>query len=232
MNVVPLRKPGKPFAWSYSKLKDFETCPRQYHEVKVLKNFKEIESEHQSWGKNVHDALANRLSKKVTLPVTMSRYEEECAELESAAAGGVLRTELKLAFDKDFRACGYFDQGTWFRGIADVLILRPPIAMAFDWKTGKPLEDMPQLALMAQCVFANHPDVDIVGTEFIWLGDPVSYTRENFHRKDMMRVWNNLWPRLQLLLQAHETGVFPPKESGLCKKHCIVETCRYNGRFK
>ena len=28
------------FTWSYSSLKEYQQCPRKYHEIRVLKNYK------------------------------------------------------------------------------------------------------------------------------------------------------------------------------------------------
>jgi len=50
----------KPFAWSYSKLKNFEVCPKRHYNVDVIKSFKEEEGEALVWGNMVHKALADR----------------------------------------------------------------------------------------------------------------------------------------------------------------------------
>ena len=44
----------------------------------------------------------------------------------------------------------------WYRGIADVLKIAGSVALAVDWKTGKVIDDAPQLALLAACIFAHH----------------------------------------------------------------------------
>lgn len=233
-NVVPLHSLQRKFATSYSRLKNFETCPRRYHEIDVEKNFKEAPSDSLDWGNFVHEAFEKRLAHRKPLPTTVARYEDEMQSIERAAEGGQMRVELKLAFDSQFRPTGYFDKGTWFRGKADVLLLHQPNAWAIDWKTGAVKEDFSQLALMAQCVLSNYPDVESVGATFVWLGAGEGganlYTTELYDAARMTREWNNLWPRFQLLEQAHETGNFPPKESGLCKRYCAVTSCKYNGR--
>ena len=44
-------------AWSYSSLKKFKTCPKQYAEVKVFRNFKEPPfTEATLYGTNFHEA--------------------------------------------------------------------------------------------------------------------------------------------------------------------------------
>ena len=45
------------FTWSYSSLKQYQNCPRQYHEIKVLKNYTIKETEQMRYGTEVHKAL-------------------------------------------------------------------------------------------------------------------------------------------------------------------------------
>ena len=39
------RKTMTDFTWSYSSLKQYQNCPRQYHEIRVLKNYTVKESQ-------------------------------------------------------------------------------------------------------------------------------------------------------------------------------------------
>ena len=46
-----------PVKWSFSGLKDFTNCPRQYNEVKNLKRFTKKVTEQMLYGTEVHKAL-------------------------------------------------------------------------------------------------------------------------------------------------------------------------------
>lgn len=48
-------------AWSYSSLNQFLTCGKQYHEVRVLKRFKDEPSEQLLWGDRVHKYMEQKL---------------------------------------------------------------------------------------------------------------------------------------------------------------------------
>jgi hypothetical protein len=53
------RNEPKQFAWSYSRLKAFEDCPRRYHETQVKKDaWPEAKSEILEYGDAVHSAMA------------------------------------------------------------------------------------------------------------------------------------------------------------------------------
>ena len=49
MAVTTYNKP-KPFAWSYSRLKNFEVCPKRHFHVDIAKDFREEEGESLVWG--------------------------------------------------------------------------------------------------------------------------------------------------------------------------------------
>ena len=208
----------KPFAWSYSKLKNFETCPKRHYNVDVIKAFKEEEGEALQWGNAVHKALAARCGpSEVALPPIMKGYEKWAAKVTSGSNATIM-TEQQLAIDENFAATPWFASDAkktgkgepWFRGIADVLKINGRVALAVDWKTGKIVDDAPQLALLAACIFAHHPNILKVRSEFIWLKEDAS-TREDFHRDNMAAVWSGLWPRIEQLKLAYEKLNYPPK---------------------
>lgn len=227
MAPVTVRHSAKPWAWSYSKLKNFDTCPKRYYEIDIAKTYKEEKTEQLAWGDTAHAVLAARIGKGTPMPPGMEYYDSWCERV--LTGGGNILVEQKLAITKDFGPCGYFDREVWFRSVADVLKIIEPVALAIDWKTGKIVEDSVQLALMAQCVFAHHPGVQKIRTEFVWLKEDAT-TREDFTRDDMAGLWRTLWPRIEALKSAHDAMTYPPKPGGLCRKYCVVTSCPYHGK--
>lgn len=222
---------NKPFAWSYSRLKNYETCARRFLNIDLLKAFQEEPSEALTYGNDLHKALAERLQKKTPLPLGMTHLEEWAARVEAAAVGGALYVEQALAIRRDFGPCGYFDRPVWYRAKVDVMVVKGPVAVALDWKTGRILDDSVQLALTAACIFAHQPQVQAVRTEFVWLKEGET-TRADFRRADMATFWNSILPRVKPMEAAHETGnesAYPPKRSGLCRLYCPVATCEHKG---
>lgn len=217
---------GKPFAWSYSKIKNFRACPKKHFHVDVAKDFKEDESEILTWGNEVHGALARRLDKKTPLPASMSQYEKLALGVEKIP--GKMYVEQKYGLKDDYTGCGYFESGVWYRGVADVAVINGVRGMAIDWKLGKIIEDSMQLALMAGCLFGHFPQLEQVDTVFFWLKDDAK-TRQVFTRADMVGIWASILPEVATLKAAYETMTFPPKQGGLCRKWCPVRSCPYNG---
>lgn len=230
MKIVTTGRDGgavkKPFTWSYSKLKNFESCPKRHWHIDVAKDVQEEESEQLQWGNEVHKALAERLSKKKELPVPMRAYEDWCVKIESTP--GELLVEQKLAITRDFGPTTFFAKDVWFRGVGDVIKINGPVALIGDWKTGKIVEDSQQLALSAACVFAHYPSVQAVRSEFIWLAEDAR-TSATMKRADMPAMWRNLWPRIEALEYAHNMTNYPAKPGRLCRSWCPVKVCPHHG---
>jgi hypothetical protein len=226
--VTTTRSKPKPFAWSYSRLKNYESCPKRHWHIDIAKDAKESESESLLYGNAVHDALANRVGPgRTPLPEPFKNLEPWADRI--LKTDGKILVEQQLAITKDYAATTWFGSDAWYRGIADVLKIVGPVALAVDWKTGKILEDGVQLALMAQCVFAHHPEVQKIRTEFIWLKEDAT-TRADFSREDMVRVWAGVLPRVQVLENAYAMTNFPPKPGSLCRRWCPVTQCPHQGQ--
>lgn len=218
---------SKPFAWSFSKLKNYETCPKRHYELDVLKNYKDDESEQIKWGNTVHAALAVACEKKTQLPLEMSDFQTFVDEIVGSNAQ--IKVEQKFAITKDLQPTQWFGKNVWYRGIADVVLLDGPAGIALDWKTGKITEDHSQLMLMAQCMFSHYPELQHVRTAYIWLKEDAK-TVDNYTRDGIANDWVGLLPRVQALELAHQTMTFPPKPSYLCRRYCPVQSCIFHGK--
>lgn len=216
---------SKEWAWSYSKKKAFDTCPKRHYEVEVAKNYKD-ESEQLAWGNSVHDAFAKAIRDKVPLPATMSVYQTWIDK--ALAHGGEQMVEQKYALARDFTAQPYFGPKVWYRGIADWVSLDRANrkAIAWDWKTGKVKHDSTQLMLMAACLFVHFPELEVVETEFVWLQEGCT-TKDTWTREDLRRELIRLIPEVDAMETAYKTMSFPPKPGRLCIKWCPVTSCPF-----
>src|SRR5271165_2259665 len=129
-------KGPKPFAWSYSKLKNYEACPKRHWHVDIAKDAVEDESEALVWGNRVHSALARRVGKGDPLPLGMEKFEPWCTKVIGTPQGNIF-VEQKLAIKSDFTKCSWFGDEAWYRGVADVIKVAGRVALVVDWKTGK-----------------------------------------------------------------------------------------------
>ena len=214
------------FTWSYSRLKNYETCPKRHLHYDVVKDIREPETGQMSEGNAIHKALELRIGKGRKLPLGMSQYEPVAAKL--AALPGTNYAEQKLALTKDFMPVGFFGKGVWFRTILDFCNINGSTAAVIDYKTGKPAEDMTQLQLLAATIFHHDPEIQRVKARLLFLNHNHA-ERAEFVREDLTEIWSEILPRVRRLQRALEENEFPPKPSGLCKKYCAVVLCPYYG---
>lgn len=235
---------NKPFAWSWSALESYETCPKKHWHTKIKKDYVEEAGEAATWGKQVHAAMADRISKGKRLPNAMP-YDKHIDDVmqNSDRTQVITRVEQQLAVTEDMQPCKYFDKQVdpWCRVVADVLKLRiqDGVARLVDWKTGKGkfypdpvsgenVADSDQLRLAAAVMFAHWPEINMVWTQFYWLQEDV-VTNEIVWKADLSKFWSRLLPRVDKMQEAWRTTEYPPKPSGLCKRHCPVTSCPHHG---
>ena len=164
----------KAFAWSYSKLKNYETCPRRYQAVDLEKSHGQDgpPSEELQRGDDLHSAIRNRVIGTTPLPpqfIYMERCWVERSPREYLNPYQIIQCELKLSTDSQGKPTGYFDRTTWLRTKIDYLRTMPTekegvdVGHIVDYKTGKPPKvwDGTQLLLNAHTVFASYNHVQI-----------------------------------------------------------------------
>jgi len=226
---APVIDKPKPFKWSFTKLKNFRTCPKRHYHCDIKREFKES-SVHLDWGKTVHKALEMRLERGTQLPPVMDPYEPWAKKIlsEVKTLGARIRLEQSLAFDKDFAPteADWKNPNAWFVAKIDVLIIDGERAQAIDWKTGKVEPDSQQLALSAQCVFTHYPNIKEVTTSYVWLKHD-TYTKEVYTQASLLSMWNGLLPEVKQIEAAERAVDYPPTPNGLCREYCPVSSCPY-----
>lgn len=217
-------------ALSYSRLSTFESCPRKFEYLYVLKSIKDEGSTATEYGTRVHSAL-EEYAKVVTggaASVSTEAAPLDAMESRGGEAGkwfplvdlicqkpGTKYFEHQMAITRDKTPCGWFDKDVWLRSIADVLVVAGKRAYCFDWKTGKKKENPTQMQLFAAMVFLQFPEVEEVVTSFVWLVANDT-TNATYSRRYNDSLWAAIEPRLVRVQDAVDLGVFATKPSGLC----------------
>lgn len=235
---------AKEWSWSFSKKKNYDTCPKRHYEVDVLRNFTE-DSEQLTWGNEVHKALAGGILyasgiprsgsgrdmiEAKPLPQTMASYGHWVEEMADAPdKPGKVHVEQKFAITRDFQPTTYFAPNVWYRGVCDAMRVCDDTVLARDWKTGKVKHDSIQLMLMATCIFIHRPEIKRIKTEFIWLKEDCA-TPEVWSRSTIMKEWVSLIPQINAMEKAAQTLTYPPKPGKLCRAWCPVTSCPFHGK--
>jgi len=214
--------------WSFSRLKSFEQCPKQFYHEKILKAYPFVQTEAILYGNEFHKAAENFIGKDEPVAEKFSYAQKALENLKGRE--GDKHCELKLGITEDLQPCGFYDKDVWFRGIADLIIVNGSRARVVDYKTGKSARyaDKGQLELMALSVFAHFPEVKTVHAAlfFVVCRDLV---QEKYVFDDRKELWRKWIIKYNAMAEAAKNDIWNPRPSGLCRRHCPVVECPHNG---
>jgi hypothetical protein len=216
--------------WSFSKAKAFDTCPKQFYHVNILKEYPFEETEATRYGTEFHKACEDYIGTDTPLPKKFGFIEPTLNALNNKR--GVKVCEKKLGLTEDLEPCDFFDKKVWFRGIADLIIVDVLAGAAWvvDYKTGRSSKyaDKGQLELMALSVFKHYPEVTKIkaGLLFVVAKSLIKETYEIDSESILWKKWLTKYANMKI---AFDKDVWNPRPSGLCKRHCPVLECPHNG---
>jgi RecB family exonuclease len=209
-------------AWSYSSLKQFENCPKQFFHIRVAKDVQDQQGEAARWGELVHKAFEDRARDDTPLPDHLSQHEPMMQKL--LALPGRRLIEERMGLTSNFLPCDFFGEDVWYRGVVDFGVVNDKRAVVLDYKTGKKKEDHDQLSLFAGMVLAHYPDVEHVRTMYLWVASG-EITHRDYERGDA-QIWPQFMPRVRRLELAYEKEEWPVNPTPLCG-WCPVSHCRF-----
>jgi hypothetical protein len=221
-------KPVAASPWSFSKMKDFQTCPKQFYHKTVLQEFPYVETPEMRYGTEFHKAAELFIRDGVPVPDKFAFARGALEHLK--AQPGEKHCERKLGLTEDLQPCSFFDKAVWFRGVVDLAIIDGETATVIDYKSGKNARyaDKGQLELMAMAMFRHFPEIRRVraGLLFVIANELVKdkYAHDTQHK--LWEKWLADYGRMQT---AFETNTWNPKPSGLCRNHCPVKSCPHFG---
>ena len=208
---------------SFSAVKTFESCPRKYYQVNVLKAYPHEDTDATLYGKEVHTACEEYIRDGKPLGGHV-RFKPILDKLN--AFPGDKYCELEMAINKDGQAVPFDSEERMYRGIADLVIIDGDKARVIDYKTGSAkYPDPAQLELMAAMVFAKFPAVLKVSGALLFLLHNVmvkrEYTRDQF--TTILKQWSS---KRAIIMACAETETWNPNPSGLCG-WCPHKSCEY-----
>jgi hypothetical protein len=215
--------------WSYSSIKTFDQCPKKYYHLKIIKDVKDEGSEATIYGTEVHKAAEEYIKIGAAIPPKFKFIEATVDGLSKIP--GEKHCELKLGVRKTatgYEPCGFFDEGVWWRGIADLVIVNGKLGFSIDYKTSKNSKyaDMKQLDVLAGALFVHFPQLERIKSALAFLVSNEFIHKEHFSdRRDI--YLDTFTPELERLAGAQESGVWNANTGPLCK-FCPVVACEHN----
>lgn len=223
---------------SFSAMDKFANCPRKFHAYEVAKIIKEPENPNMKEGHRVHKVMADFIANGTPLPPEYERYADWVTTMRTHNSDEKVLVEHKLACTFELKPTEYFSRKdkVWLRAQADLLVLNNLHALSIDWKTGKEpdprYELLPpnfQLNITAMLIFLHHPEVERVESRYIYLNEGTAST-SHLHKSDLREFIPQLYEQAAGIQKAVRSNYWPPRPSGLCKRHCAVSTCEYWGK--
>lgn len=210
--------------WSFSSLKQYMKCPRQYHEIKVLQNYQVKVSEQMRYGTEVHEALEKYARNGEALPTNYLRFKEMVDALLEIPGDKYI--EHKMALSTAKLPCEFYSSDYWVRGIVDFMVIDGTDAYIIDYKTGSnKYPDTDQLKLMSLMVFNHFPDVVRIKAGLLFVAQN-SFLPEEYVRSNERAYWGTFTAPLMRLKVSFDTASWPPNPSPLCK-WCSVDSCNF-----
>lgn len=211
-------------AWSYSRLTNYEQCPKKYWHANIQRDFIEEKGEAASYGDEVHQSFKGFFKTGIELPLHLKQYEPFLKQI--AAAPGQKVVEQQIALNANFEQVEWFSRDAYVRVISDLTQHNGAHAVTWDWKTGKPSDDFTQLKLNAAVTFHLGPQIERITMAYFWLKTK-KVAPQKIKREQAADVWSELLPRVQRYQNAHAANDFPPRQNYLCKGYCPVKTCQF-----
>ena len=221
----------KPYTWSYSSLSLFQQCPKKYYHLRVAKDHKEPETDALMYGKQLHEAAEFYIGKETPLPPQFSFIKGSLDLLKTLGEGGEFLCEYRMGLTRDLKPCDFFAKDVWWRGVADLVIIKGDKAYMVDYKTGKSSRyaDTKQLEILSLALFKHKPNIKLVkgGLLFLVASDFVKVDYEGSQQSEPWVKWLNETKQLEA---AYENDVWNPKPNFSCKQYCAVVNCLHNGK--
>ena len=188
-------------AWSYSRLHDYDTCPRKA-KLKHLDKITEPPNKAMDRGARIHKLAEDYVKGSLRdLPEELSQFRDEFKQLLKLKAD----TETRWAFGSGWKPLeGFFDKQTVARVVTDALVVEVKTprgkrgstrttALVVDYKTGRRYgSNAEQVQLYALAVLERYPQVEEVTVQ-LWYLDQGEIDEEVFARSKHHATLREYW---------------------------------------
>jgi hypothetical protein len=204
-------------AHSYSSLKLYAQCPRQYNEVRVLKLHPYTESPEAKAGTASHLAMEEALRDGKPLPPDQTQYQWLVDGYKGMLAGRINSYEHDFSLGVSGSLIAAFDwKNKFWNGKADVLSMKDAHAIVLDWKFGKDkYPDTEQLELMALFTFMAFQNIETVAGALVFAITGKTVTAQ-YTRKDFTMLYAKWKAKTKDVELAQASGVWEERPSHLC----------------
>lgn len=218
-----------PFRLSYSSLKAFQTCAKQFYHLKVARDVEPFPAGKAALdGTKYHTALELCIQQQSTkpAPVHLKRYARLLLDEYEQKHHYTLYPEYKIRRDDPS-----------FVGIIDLIAISPcgTKAEIIDHKFGKNKTDETQILTQCWLAHKEFPDIKHFFAGYYWHIDRQIEVHSWSVEDVYATIERQIKPEMAIVIKAVEDRNeqdFKPNPSGLCRAWCPVTTCVHNGQYQ
>ncbi len=215
-------------AWSFSRLKDFESCPLKAYMKYVEKRSQDhMDQKAADRGSMVHTAAEMFVSAEGDFIKEMAKFRDYFGVVREEFKNGDCIVEEDWGFDVDWIPTGWFDENVWCRMKLDNLRTKtrnddgdPVHVIPTDYKTGKKygneVSHGQQGQIYAVGTFLRYPTVEVADVELVYL-DQGQITKRTYTREKAMKF---LPPWTSRGLKMTSATDYPPKPNKMTCMWC------------
>jgi hypothetical protein len=223
--VQAVTKDGRPLAWSFSRLIDFEKCARWAHKLYVEKQEKPatLDTKAADRGHVVHKGAEDYiLGATDEIIDDLKKVKDDLVRLRELNTTGIVEVEQEWAFDLNWQQTDWFAEETWARIKLDVFVKHPDAPWeVIDWKTGKrffnEVKHAQQGLLYAIAAFLRYPEMEKVRIRFIYTDEGKESPHRVYERATIMRMFPTWDDRARKFTFATE---WPAKPNAMNCRFC------------
>jgi hypothetical protein len=216
---IPACLDRRPLVGTFTMLSTYKNCPHQAYRRYIKKDQKYVETPQMKFGNDVHSAFEYRVGSGKPLPLEMQEWECFAQPFDAHK----VQVEQKLGIAANGHSVGVWDGSVWFRGKADVTVIKDETAYINDWKTGKSsYEDPFELETNAVLLHAKFPHLKTIVGSYCWLKE--KRLSQMYDLSDTRKTWGTICKLMAEILAKRDTGEFEKTKSGLCG-YCSVQDC-------
>ena len=243
MNELPSHapvppKPHDPFGpvrqWSFSRLKNFEKCPRRVYQEKVVREAPLPPGEAAIRGTRLHLAIENYLKGDdgaLEAEKDLKDVDYWKPRLDRMRSGFGVLSENRWAFNTDWSPVEWNAPDSWLRIIADAVFVEEneqgvPVPTVVDFKTGRSrgntVTHARQVLLGACACLSWYPNASWFGTQ-VWYLDERNAICRKIPRDGVASLRSTFHGQGMALTSAREFPAKPSKSS--CRFCDYRKTC-------
>ncbi len=214
--------------WSYSRIKSFEQCPKQFYHLKIARDYKEPYTDAMRYGTEAHAVAEDFINDDKPIPNKFNFMKPVLEALK--ARDGEKHCEMKMGLTRGLEPCSFSSKQVWWRGIVDLVIINGEKAWIVDYKTSRSAKyaDKGQLELMALATFKYFPKIKTINAGLLFVISN-NFIKETYTDDMIPALWKKWLDSYERMEVAHSNNVWNAHPSGLCKRHCVVLECIHNG---